>query len=383
MRPAGAAPGPPRTARSSRSPVDFDLAGLVGIRLIDASASDEAAVERQVGPLRRRLNRPADITIRFVPRLKTLGPLWLFGLGETGFTADSFLVLRGKDQSPIRCQVPLDQLGQPCEFVCQSGLTAVPLLIAAVNLAALGRGVLPLHAAAFSFEGRGVLVTGWAKGGKTEALLAFADHGATYLGDEWVYLDEGGCMYGIPEPIRLWDWHLADLPGFRRRLSRRSRLKLWTLRHMASLCDWGGRARLRRLLPQSILRRLAPSLRKQLYVQMPPHRLFGTPADRAAVDKVFFVASHDLPQVVVRPIGATEIARRMVFSLQEEQQFLRSHYLMFRFAFPDRPNPWIDRSEEIQRERLERFLAGKEAYEVLHPYPAPIPELYRAMRPWL
>jgi len=55
----------------------------------------------------------------------------------------------------------------------------VPHLLAVINLTALAKGVLPLHASAFTYRGLGVLATGWAKGGKTETLLEFAWLGAT------------------------------------------------------------------------------------------------------------------------------------------------------------------------------------------------------------
>ena len=72
----------------------------------------------------------------------------------------------------------------------------------------------------------GTLVTGWSKGGKTELLMAAAGAGARYIGDEWVYLTTDGRMHGIPEPIRLWDWHLRQLPVAREQLTLTDRLKL-------------------------------------------------------------------------------------------------------------------------------------------------------------
>ena len=71
-------------------------------------------------------------------------------------------------------QLPLERAGDRCEIVCERGLSAVPHLVAIVNLTALAHGVLPLHASAFSWNGTGILATGWAKGGKTEALLLVA-----------------------------------------------------------------------------------------------------------------------------------------------------------------------------------------------------------------
>ena len=82
------------------------------------------------------------------------------------------------------------------------GLPAIPLLVPIVNLTALANGALPLHASAFVHRGTGVVATGWSKGGKTEALLAFSANGARYVGDEWVYVAaDGSRVSGIPSPF--------------------------------------------------------------------------------------------------------------------------------------------------------------------------------------
>jgi hypothetical protein len=72
----------------------------------------------------------------------------------------------------------------------------------------------------------------------------------------------------------------------------------------------------------------------------------------------------------------------MLFSLQEEEMRLRSYYRKFRFAFPELSNQVLEISRELQEEALHRLLARKEAYEVLHPYPVSLPELYEAVRPY-
>jgi hypothetical protein len=137
--------------------------------------------------------------------------------------------------------------------------------------------------------------------------------------------------------------------------------------------------------PVKLIRRMTPLLKRQLYVHLPPQKLFsqgfgplvGTP------DKIFFVASHETPEVTVQPMDPQEIARRMVFSLQEERMDFMSYYLKFRFAFPEIRNELIERVEELQRERLTQVLADKEAYAVYHPYPVSIPALFNALSPFL
>jgi len=365
--------------------IDYDLHGLAAIRLLDATPADAAAVTRQLGPIQATLARQPDIIIRFVDRLSTSSPLRYLGVDDAGFTGDAFLVLRSKHKAQVRVQIPFEQIGHGCEIVCERGLPAVPLLIPILNLTVLANGALPLHASAFIHKGVGALATGWAKGGKTETLLAFMANGASYVGDEWIYISsDGRQMYGIPEPIRVWNWHLQDLPRYWALVGRRDRARLRGLNLLVRALDRasaGGRdSALRRLI-----RRVTPLLKRQLYVHLQPHKLFGQQASplTSPLEKVFFVASHESAEVTVQPADPQVIARRMVFSLQEERMEFMAYYLKFRFAFPDRRNELIEQAEERQRQVLQRVLADKEAYTVYHPYPVSIPALFEAINPFL
>ncbi len=365
--------------------VDYDLHGIVGIRLLGATPGDAAAVDRQLGPIRGALQRAPDITIRFVERLATSGTLRLLGLDEAGFTDDAFIVLRGKHKSRARVQIPLARVGGPLEIVCEHGVAAVPYLIPILNLTALAHGVLPLHAAAFNHEGTGILVTGWSKGGKTETLLAFMDRGARYVGDEWVYIDaRGEHMAGVPEPIRIWDWHLQELPHLRRLLGGSERLRLRTLRQLLTLEHRLDRGPARGLSQVRALQRLRPLLQRQAGANVHPRKLFGGRLDLvSSLDTVVFVGSHDAPEITVRPMDPGEVAARMVFSLQYERLPFMAVYNAFRFAFPAARNEIIENAEALQRELLQRLLAGKRAFAVQHPYPVSIPALYEALQPVL
>jgi hypothetical protein len=362
------------------APIDYDLRGIVGVRLLGATATEERLVTRQLGPIRSRLDREPQLVIRFVERLDLAGPLRLLGADDVGYCGDAFVVLRGKQKSRARVLLPLDRVGRSLEIVCERGLAAVPHLVALVNLTALARGVLPLHASAFLWNGTGVLVTGWAKGGKTEALLAFLTEGAAYVGDEWVYLaGDGSRMFGIPEPIRVWDWQLEEVPWLATGLRRGERARLAGLRAAA-----GATARIAAGTgrPAGMARRARHLLDRQRYVHVPPREAFG--ADRcigeAVPGKLFFVATHEAPEVVARPVDPAEIAARMVFSLGEERADLLACYRKFRFAFPERRSELLDACEARERELLAQALGGLEAYEVLHPYPARFPALFRAMK---
>ncbi len=377
------------SGNGSTPPVnDFDLHGLAGVRLIDATSKDVAMVTRQLGPIQAPLDREPDIVIRFVDNLELPSRLNYLGVNEAAFTDDAFLVLRSKHKARAKVQIPFQDIGRGCEIICERNIPAVPLLISILNLTVLGKGALPMHASAFNYKGKGILATGWAKGGKTETLLAFMAKGATYVGDEWVYLSaDGQRMHGIPEPIRIWEWHLQEMPQYRETVGRSDRARLRSLNVLVNTMDRTVDSGVGRgTAPVKLIQRMTPILKRQLNVQIPPRVLFGQEGVGPMMSKpetILFVASHESDEIAVRSIDPSEVARRMVFSLQDERLDLMTYYLKYRFAFPESGNELIDNAEEIQRDILSKVLAGKETFSVYHPYPVSIPSLFEAISPVL
>jgi len=117
---------------SGMKTIDYDIHGLVGIRLIDPTESDARAVGRQLGPICKKLDRDPDIVIQFVKELKTTGMHYI-GLNKAGFTDDAFFILRSSKR-PAKVRIPFEQIGRQVEILCQSGLRSVPLLIHILNL---------------------------------------------------------------------------------------------------------------------------------------------------------------------------------------------------------------------------------------------------------
>lgn len=366
----------------SESVMDFDLHGVVGVRLLSASPSDVAGITRQIGAMHTEsLEREPDITIRFVRELPLDG-LRFVTYQSTGYTDEGFYFLR-QGKNPTRARIDFRQIGGPCEIVCQSGLGTVPLLIALVNMTALAKGLVPLHGSAFVQDRIGAIVTGWAKGGKTEALLSFANHGARYVGDEWVLVSEDGdTVYGVPEHMRLWEWHLESMPHLDQLPTRAER---WQFRAIHVLDYLSSRAprSLVRTLPFKAIRQAMPALRRQLHVRVSPRDIFrdATGPFSAALHKVFFMQSHESQEITVEPADPSELAARMASSVQYELLPLMSAYLEFKFAFPDAVNPMLETLSQVHGEMLVRALAGKDAYIVRHPYPVSFAELYQAMVP--
>ncbi len=350
--------------------LDFDLHGVVVVRLLDPRPGDRSVLERQLGPT----SRPAtdivpDVSVRFVDSLDDGRPLTYVGYPEAGYHDSAFYLLRGKHGARARSLLPFADVGSRPEVVCERGVGAVPHLLTLVNLAALAKGVLPLHASAFVLDGQGVLATGWSKGGKTETLLAFAGQGARYVGDEWIYLSTDGRMTGVPEPIRLWDWHLRQLPDVWAGLGPLTRTRL---RALTSSADLAGRLadRLRATGAGSVLRRAEPVIRRQSFRQVPPAELFGAGlVAEAHLDVVLLATSHDSPDVRVEPVDPQLVARRMRASLAEEREPFLYHYRQFRFAFPDLGSELVDNAATLESDLLAQVLDGVPAYQLGHPYP--------------
>lgn len=368
---------------SNHHTVDFDIYGIVGVRLINPGPEDIAAVARQLGPLQAALSEEPDITIRFVENLPT-PKLNYLGVDFVGFTEEGFYILKSK-KAKAKVRIPFEEIGGKMEIVCESGLKRVPLLTAIINLRMIRKNFVPLHASAFEYNGTGILVTGWSKGGKTEALLSFADNGARYVGDEWVFLSAGGQqMYGLTEPIHVWDWQLQYLSNVKPPVKAEKKMLFKMIHALEGVNKMAFRRKLNSFLPLKFLGEAMPAFKRQLHVTLPPQTIFQEEKLRrgATLEKLFFVMSHNRPEITVEPCDSLEIARRMVHSNQFELLPFFEYYKAFRFAFPDRRNDYLENVHEHHANLLFQAFSGKEAYKVLHPYPVSLKDLFREMQPF-
>lgn len=362
---------------------DFDLYGVVGIRAVSRRMEDCTLVAQALGPIQKPLSRTPDIIIRFVDRIEIEEPLNLVGAHDCGFSSEQFFVVRGRNKSSIRVRVPFEDIGGRCEIVCESGLTSIPLLIEIINLTALQRGAIPLHASAFEFNGHGILCAGWAQGGKTETLLGFMANGARYIGDEWVYVQKDS-MFGIPEPMHVWDWHVDELPSFRQRLDWRDRMRMRCLRIAAGSMDMAMAAKpMNRLLPRRTTQRLISLLNRQRYLEVLPNTIFDTPMTDPSgrLDHVLLVMSHHSPEYRVASVDAEFVIRSLAPALEQERSHLLEKYRMFRFAFPGRHNPRIPEAVDKELELLKARLGHLPASIVYHPYPMSPARLFETIAP--
>ena len=365
--------------------VDFNVHDLVGIRLVNPSRSDAHIVERHLGLAPAGFPGSPSLTISFVDRLSVDQPLRFLGRDDVAFTDDAFIVLRSRNLARARTRLAMEQIGDTCELTCETGLPAIPLLRQLLNLIMLARGVVPVHAAAFCHQGRGVLVTGWSHGSKTGTLLAFMAAGAKFVGDEWIYLGHDR-MYGLPDQLEARPWYLDELPKYRRRVGLSDRVRTGLTAGLARLTGpLVAPSERRNSLGNKLIRHAHQALLDQQSIHLKPLSLFG--ADNcllaSPLDVVIVAVSHAAEDVLIKPAEIEQVAGRMAASFVHEQASLMSCYHKHLFAFPDRRNPLLDRIEHLYRERAVAALEGKPSYAMLHPYPASIGALQEAVEPLL
>jgi hypothetical protein len=366
-------------ARSSPSVVDYDIHGLVGIRLIDPSPRDVLGVSAQIGP-DRALTREPDFTIRFIDEVRPSGPVKWIEPHEIGFTDEGFFLFTANSRAGPVARLSLDASTRGWEMQCRSGLRAVPLLLPLVDLIMWTKGVFAVHASAFTYKGTGVLVAGWARSGKTTSLLAFMARGASYIGDDRVYLRVGeNDLYGLAQPIALRAWHLRELPRYARIVGWRGRSRL---RMFAALDLVASKAAAADRVDgvRDLARRVA-AVAADASVSVPPHRLFGECSLEGRLDKAFLAIAYDRPDVRVEPLDPGRFAQRLMFSLRAERLRIWSFCLAFRFAFPDQLGSFIEAAGNTEEETLASALELSETYALYHPFPVPVEAVHDAIAP--
>ena len=249
-----------------------------------------------------------------------------------------------------------------------------------MNLALLRKGVAAVHASAFSYNGRGAIVAGWAHGAKTTTLLAFMNNGAQFIADDQAYIDrDGGRFFGLPEPISIRARHLAELPRYRGRVKLRARARLRALSILGSCMSSvasGDRARGSR----SLALRVA-SLGNDASTTVRPELLFERCSFAGTLERIFLSIPHECRDVVAERVDPDWLANRLVFTQRAERRRLVDAYLAFRFAFPERKSEVIEHADEIEQEILRSAVREVETYALYHPSPAPAEALFETLAP--
>ena len=159
------------------------------------SPGDAAAVRRQLGPLQGRLPvRPTSRCARGPPA----GHLLAARGGGTKRFHRGRLLHPSEPQAAGQGPHRLSTDRGPLRIVCETGISAVPLLLAILNMT-LTKDCVPLHASAFLHRRHRGRRDGLGERGEDRSSAGLRAAGARYVGDEWVLLAaDGHAAFGIP-----------------------------------------------------------------------------------------------------------------------------------------------------------------------------------------
>ena len=136
------------SVQKAETHIDYDIHGVVGARLVDCPSLEAAAIGRKYGSLQLPLSRTPDIIVRFVKHLEA-PRLTHLGLRQYAYTENDFFLIAEKNAA--KTKIDFGQIGsRTCEIVCESGTPIVALLTTLINLTALKKNYVSLHASAFS-----------------------------------------------------------------------------------------------------------------------------------------------------------------------------------------------------------------------------------------
>ena len=369
-----------RNLKTVKQIVEFDINGIVGIRLINPTISDSAAVAKQLDQKETHLERDPDIIISFQDSFNNSAINYV-GLNYAGFNDEGFYVLRG-GREKMKMRIPFEKIGQKLELECESGVPSIPLLDSIINLTFLKKNYVFLHASAFVYNGIGNLVAGWTKGGKTEALLAFGNHNAQYVGDEWVIISPNGeSMFGLPVNICIWDWQFKYIPNLLPKITIDRKILYKLIYFLDTFYNFFNHGVLKNSFLLKWISKALPSFKRQLNVRERPEKIFKNAiCKKSSFDKLFLMVGRSEPEISIEPWDPSDIAARMVSSNNFEQKTFWEYYEAFKFAFPNLQNEFLESADMLQKSQLECAFKDKKAYQVLHPYPVPFEDLFVEMK---
>lgn len=357
---------------SNNNYVDFNLHGIVGIRLINPSDSDVKIIRKKFEIVPENLTNNPDLVITYVNEFE-LSDLTFIGLNTAGYNKDGFFILsNGKDD--VKIKIPFEDIGlKQVKIICESGSPDIPLLNHIINFIFLSKNLLPLHSTSFEYNGLGALVLGWAKGGKTESLFSFIKNGAKFVSDEVSLVsDDGTEILGLKIPLCIWDWQFKEIPDLMPKISLKNKLLFKSIHILDGM---------NKRFHIGLLDKAMPLLKTQLNIKTLPSKIFNsnTILSKTSLDIIVLVMSHDSDKIIVEPTTPEEIIDRMISSQEYERDYFLKYYNIFKFAFPNLHNEFLENINDLQYSLMKKALGNKKAFIVKHPYPVSFDKLFNKM----
>jgi hypothetical protein len=353
--------------------IEFNFHEIVGLKLINPTDFDVNVITKKFDITPQKLTFEPDIVITYNKEL-AFPDLTYIGLNAAAFSNNDFYILsNGKEN--VKVIVPFEDIGlKQLKIVCESGSPDIPLLNHFINLTFLSKGYLPLHSTAFQYDDIGALVLGWTKGGKSESLFSFMNNGAEYVSDEISIISNNGKeVLGLKVPICIWKYQFKEIPDFIPKLNFQKQVIMKVIQLIKTL---------NKIINFKLIDKAVPLLDTQLHVKTLPSKIFSSDRiiPKMKLDVVFFAVSHSSNEIVVEPISINEVIDRMISSQEEELDYFYNFYRMFKYAFPQRINEFLENLMNIQYRLMKKLLENKKAYIVKHPYPVSFKNLYTKMK---
>ena len=371
--------------------VDYDIHGVLGLRLIDPPSSLARLVARQFDPWRPSpLSSEPDVTIsRLRSRAYREASYRLGDAGdsqESEFSDSEFILRKGM----MAISVPFASVGSGCVIGWSGGSGMRRLLIdyvrPALQISLLPKGRVALHSAAVALEGKGILLAGWAESGKTEATLGFLQAGAAFVSDKWTILDgDGSAIHHFPTPITVRNWMIDLIPGLRDRLKGTELLRARAAGLATSVLRVEVLARAPMTTEVQGLAELAGR------VSVTPTQLLGKDGDgpgqwrsmpSAPFESLFLLVTSNRDRIAVREADVDEVAGRLADCAAYERRALFGLYQRYKYAFPGRRNRLMEEAREAESRMLAKALESKRVFLVEAPFPFNPSALYRAIQPF-
>lgn len=353
----------------------------MSLNVLDVSAAELGAVARQLGRQPVEPSPRPDVVVTYVAELTPPSTLVQVEHGRFGWSGDRFWLLRGLGSRRVHVTFEPSTLERaPLHLTSERRGRGLPLLTQILGVIAAHHGAVAVHGSAFLQGGQGVLVTGWSRAGKTEALLAALSKGATAVGDDIVLLDSRTSIFhGVHAPVHLHAWHLAGDERLREQIRRpglgavAQQLSGFAARRSTRGPAQSRTGRLVRAALRAGDRMTTASVGLETIV--PEHRL----RDDAHLDHVVIVHVSSDPEVRLRRGTAHEAAARAQLSIQEERSNLVHAHRQLQYAFPGARWPALDDVDELERSLLEQAFDAAAVWDLVHPHPLPISALTPAL----
>jgi hypothetical protein len=364
--------------------IDYQLHGILNIRLLNATKKDQKAFEYQLGIQATSAIDEIDITIEYQNHVSGEEPLRHLVMGQAAYNSSGFFAIESQNGKQYAAKIPMQELGKPCTLICQQGIGEIPLLLFIINLHMIEKGYTPIHASAFLHEGVGVIVNGFPKGGKTSILFSFLAKSAKFVSDDWLYVDKSPSIYGLAQAIKLSDWQLESLPDFRKQIKQSKWLSIKSVQYLDQVEQTVPDALRRGFLPAKAFHRVQRYLnKKQRHIYVSPLDLFDTSPDEftSQFDVLILTMSHESAEIEVQALETQIAVERLAAALQYEWLEFMEYYIQSCYAFPDKRNSTIESLTQTMGDRLQILLADRPIYAVYHPHPVALEELFAHIQP--